>query len=545
MANYAQLRGVSVRRLSVLTDETTSPQRQQEANQRVAAELGIDLAGREAEDLDVSASKTNPFQRPKLGEWLRRPMEFDALVWWRFDRAIRSMADMHELAKWAREYRKMLVFAEGIGGGRLVFDFRNPMDPVSELMMMMFAFAAQVEAMSIRDRVTGAHAAMRNMRFRYAGGPIPYGYMTVNLDGGGRTLIPDSDPVADPADPAKDLGPAPVAVIERIIRELLGGKSLAGIAEGLNSEGILTPRDYWSKRMKRQTGGKVGGKTHDRYTWNPGSIRRLLLSPVLIGWKTYDGAPVRDSEGRPIPLTVEPILTRQEFDAIGQMLEQRGNRNVTRKDTDALLLGSARCPSCRGPLYLTKRSEQQDGRGEGYGCNAKSRGKACEAPVSVKRSWIEEYAETTFRRRLGPVRVRYTETIPGYDPRPEIEATAAEYEAHQEQQGRQASSAAKAAWQRRADALDKRLAELEAMPVIEPQTIVTESDRTFEDEWDEGDTATRRGLLQEAGVQIFVQRGVKGARKADESRFDFVITEPFYADAAYEIEALRESLENE
>nr|WP_315986816.1 recombinase family protein [Streptomyces sp. Isolate_219] len=386
---------------------------------------------------------------------------------------------------------------------------------------------------------------MRNMRFRYAGGPIPYGYMTVDLDGGGRTLIPDSDPVPDPADPAEILGPSPVSVIERIIRELLGGKSLAGIAEGLNKEEILTPRDYWSKRMKRKPGGKVGGKIHDRYTWNPGSIRRLLVSPALIGWKTYDGVPVRDSEGRPIPLTVEPILTRMEFDAVGQMLEQRGKRNVDRKDTNALLLRVVLCPSCRGPLYLTKRPGREDGVGEGYSCNAKSRGKKCGAPTSVKRSWAEEYAEKMFLHRLGPVRVRYTETIPGYDPRPEIEATLAEYEAHQEQQGRQSSSAAKAAWQRRADALDKRLTELEAMPVIEPQTIVTESDRTFEDEWKEGDTATRRGLLQDAGVQIFVQRGVRGTRKADESRFEFLITEPFYADAAYEIEALRDSLENE
>ncbi|WP_233289394.1 hypothetical protein [Kitasatospora sp. MBT63] len=54
------------------------------------------------------------------------------------------MAEMHDLAKWAREHRKMLVFAEGIGGGRLVFDFRNPIDPMAELQMPMLAFAAQV-----------------------------------------------------------------------------------------------------------------------------------------------------------------------------------------------------------------------------------------------------------------------------------------------------------------------------------------------------------------------------------------------------------------
>ena len=87
------LRGVRCVRLSVMTDETTSPERQ-----------------REAVDLDVSASAFGPFDGPQLGGWLARPDDFDALAWWRFDRAIRSMAYMHELAAWAREHRKMLVF---------------------------------------------------------------------------------------------------------------------------------------------------------------------------------------------------------------------------------------------------------------------------------------------------------------------------------------------------------------------------------------------------------------------------------------------------
>jgi DNA invertase Pin-like site-specific DNA recombinase len=171
------LRGVRCVRLSVLTDETTSPERQRDADDIAAAALGIDFgegdALREAVDLDVSASKISPFDRPALGSWLARPDEFDVLVWWRFDRAIRSMGDMHDLAKWAKAHRKMLVFAEGIGGGRLTFDFRNPMDPTSELMMMMLAFAAQVEAQSIKDRVTGAMAAIRKMPLRWRGGGRP------------------------------------------------------------------------------------------------------------------------------------------------------------------------------------------------------------------------------------------------------------------------------------------------------------------------------------------------------------------------------------
>lgn len=131
----------------------------------------------------MSASKIAPFDRPAPGGWLSRPDEYDALAWWRFDRPIRSMSDMHDLAKWAKRHRKMLVFAEGIGGGKLVFDLRNPMDPVSELMMAFLAFAAQVESQSISDRATGATAAIRGMPLRWRGARPPYGYFPSQGEG--------------------------------------------------------------------------------------------------------------------------------------------------------------------------------------------------------------------------------------------------------------------------------------------------------------------------------------------------------------------------
>ncbi|MEV0117584.1 recombinase family protein [Streptomyces sp. NPDC050844] len=300
------LRGVRCVRLSVLTDETTSPERQREADDIAAAALGIEFGEgeyvREAIDLDVSASKVSPFDRPQLGTWLARPDDFDALVWWRFDRAIRSMAHMHELAKWARDHRKMLVFAEGIGGGRLVFDFRNPMDPMGELQMLMLAFAAQVESQSISERVLGAQAAMRMMPLRWRGSRPSYGYAVAPLEGGGYTLVPDTEAV-------EGCGPAPVTVIERIIRDLLGavgtvGKTVSAIAAELNAEGIPSPRDYWALRNKRKTGGKTGcakgeSVTRERFQWSPSVITNLLRSPALLGWKMHRGQACTRPRGQP------------------------------------------------------------------------------------------------------------------------------------------------------------------------------------------------------------------------------------------------------
>ncbi|SCD35756.1 Site-specific DNA recombinase [Streptomyces sp. OspMP-M43] len=516
------LRGVRCVRLSVLTDETTSPERQREADDRVAAELNIDFGSgdtlREAVDLDVSASTFGPFDRPELGGWLARPDEYDALVWWRFDRAIRSMAHMHELAKWAREHRKMLVFAEGIGGGKLVFDFRNPMDPMAEFQMMMLAFAAQVESQSIKDRVTGAMAAIRRMTLRWrGGGRPPYGYMPAPMPaefgGIGWTLVPDPDAVK---------------VIERIVRELLEGATVSAIAAGLNADIIPSPRDHWAVKMKREKGGKTGGAkgshvVRDAFKWTPAVITRMLRNETLLGWKMHKGRPVRDTEGNPIMATTQPIMTREEFDRIGAVLDKRSINTGDRTDTDALLLRVIHCDSCEGRMYRDKMSASTN-QTPIYKCNAHGRGINCEAAAHVRADWVEEYVTAEFLRVVGPVQTTHVVETPGYDPEPELRATVAEFEEHQRQEGRQKSKHAARAWQERADALDNRIATLEAAEKVEPQRIVTPTGRTFADEWAEKDTAGRRAMLVEAGVRLDVRRGVRGGwRKLDVRRVDFTM----------------------
>ncbi|MFJ1795556.1 recombinase family protein [Kitasatospora griseola] len=513
------LRGVRCVRLSVLTDETTSPERQREADDQAAAALHIDFgqgaALREAVDLDVSAPKTSPFDRPQLGQWLSNPDSFDALVWWRFDRAIRSMGHMHELAKWAREHRKVRVFAEGIGGGRLVFDFRNPMDPMAELQMLMLAFAAQVESQSISDRVPGAMAAMRKMPLRWrGGGRPPYGYlpapMPEEFGGKGWTLVPDPDAVK---------------VIERIVRELLEGAAVSAIAAGLNTDDVLSPRDYWSVKNGRKRGGKTGGAkgSHvvvDVFKWTPAVTTRMLRSETLIGWKMHNGVPVRDDQGNPIMCTMDPILTCEEFDGIGAILDERSIENGDRSDTDALLLRVIHCDSCGGRMYLNA----QESKTATYKCNHHARGDACEAPSNVRGDWADDHVEEEFLRLVGPIRTKTVVEVPGYDPEPELNATVADFAEHQKQQGRQKSRHAAAEWQKRADALDNRIAELESREKTEPKRVVTETWRTYADDWATSDLAGRRRMLVEAEARLDVKRGTRGGwRKLDVRRVTFTI----------------------
>ncbi len=518
------LRGVRCVRLSVLTDETTSPERQREADDIAAASLNIEFgegdALREAVDLDVSASKISPFEREQLGAWLARPDDFDALVWWRFDRAIRSMSDMHELAKWAKQHRKMLVFAEGIGAGRLVFDFRNPMDPMSELMMMMLAFAAQVEAQSIADRVTGAQAAIRKMPLRWpGGGKPPYGYMPAPMPeehgGVGWTLVPDPDAVR---------------IIERIMRALVEGVALRVIAAQLNDEQVPSPLDHWAVKSGRVKDGGIldsRGRPRAQSKWTGANIGKILRNPVLLGWKMHKGQPVRDNSGNPILISESPVLERTEFDSVAIIMDKR-NHGVTftaRIDSPALLLGVIHCNGCKGRMYLRAGERTKQRQAPLYACSAQTRGETCNSPTNVRADWVDEYVTTEFLRLVGSIQTTHVVEIPGYDPAPELRATLAEFEEHQRQHGRQKSKHAARAWQERADALDNRIAELEAREKTEPQRIVTPTGRTFADEWAAADTAGQRAMLNEAGVRLDVRRGVRGGwRKLDVRRVDFTMS---------------------
>lgn len=504
------MRGVSVVRLSVHTDETTSPERQRQANQQAATALNIDLGDRFAVDLGVSASKTTPFERPELGAWLRRPQDFDALVCWRFDRLVRSMADIHAVSKWASEHRKMIVFAEG-PTGRLVLDFRNPLDPMTQLLLTIFAFAAQMEAQAIRERVSGAQTAMRTMPLRWKGGCPPYGYMPAPMPGNapGVTLVPD---------------PEAVAVIERIIKLLRDDMPASAIAIALNAEGIPSPRDHRALRKGR----KPGGKYRERFCWRGKIVASAVASESLLGWKCTANGPVRDRDGKPVRAAETSILTRAEHDAVVALLAARATRPTERSDTNALLLHTSQCATCGTQMYLDVSTTHGT-----YKCGKSALDQKCPAPTSIRADWAEAYAEREFLRLLGDLQVSKTRKIPGYDPAPEIAATLAEYEAHQAQQGRQRSQAARNAWQRRADALDTRLAELEARPAVPARVEVIHSDQTYADKWTAADTAGRRRMLRDAGAVLAVQRGTPGGwRHLDESRLEFDVTAPHFVDAA-------------
>ena len=221
-------------RLSVDTDETTAPERQRAKNQGYA-ELNDHTIIGEAQDLDVSARKVDPWKRPGLGPWLNdagKRAQWDGLIFSRQDRIARSSLDWHKLVKWLTEYDKTMIC----------------LDPMADLTTASGRFVAgviagfgEMEADMIAARVKDAVTALRASG-QYAGGAVPFGLMPVRLNGKGWgfTLDPEFAPI-----------------VAEMASRFLNGESLNQIADWLNAMGNPTSQDVMRRRqnvLRREQG---------------------------------------------------------------------------------------------------------------------------------------------------------------------------------------------------------------------------------------------------------------------------------------------------
>ncbi|MCX5333450.1 recombinase family protein [Streptomyces sp. NBC_00140] len=195
-----------------MTSATTSPERQRSAIRLSTERLGFTLIA-EASDLGVSARATSPFERPSLASWLRRPQEYEAVVWSHVDRAVRSVAHMAELVAWGRQHARTLVFGMPETDHPIMV---TPQADGSTIRRCMEpAHDAEQEARTISNRLTSSHEALRAAG-RYGGGLVPFGYRKApHPSGSGWCLAPD---------------PESAALVRAIIEDVHAGRSLVAIA---------------------------------------------------------------------------------------------------------------------------------------------------------------------------------------------------------------------------------------------------------------------------------------------------------------------------
>lgn len=479
-------RAVCAVRLSSMTDNTTSPERQDAANARTCNALGLSIVGK-AEDLNVSASKVGPFDRPELSAWLHRPNAFDALVWWRLDRAVRSMSDMAELGKWARTHKKRLIFAEGPSGGHFELDMGSP---VGELLMMVLAFAAQMEAQAITERIQGTRSAMRSKR-RWPGGQPPYGYILVsNPDGPGYVL--GEDPDAAP-------------VVRELARRMQEDEStsLTTLAEWLTANpDTPSPRDHRRRAKGRKETGSI---------WNVSTVRHILTSPANLGYLLHEKKPLRDPEtGAPIQVG-PPLLDPATHALVKAKVDARGasTKGTARNDTHALLFGVVLCYGCGEVMYYDRmqgKAAKERNTQPRYRCKKSQKRKRCNDPVSLTAKPLEEYVVQEYLNLFGHFEEYREETVPGYDPAHETAQVSAELEDHMIDRALFTSTAGKTSWQQRAASLETRLAFLESQEVT-PETITrVRLGQTHAEAWESAgtDVTARRNLLLSAKVAAIV-----------------------------------------
>lgn len=381
-------RALIVTRLSRVTDATTSPERQVAKCREVIEQRGYTEVGI-AEDLDVSAGKTTPFDRPALGEWLNNPNRYDVIVFFRVDRIVRRLFDLADLIRWSREHGVTLVSAT-----EAHFDLSSDF---GDIIALLIAKVAELELAAISDR--NASAFKHNFsKGKYRGGIPPWGYIPEH-DGDEWRLIQD---------------PEQTVIIHEVVERVLTGEPLRSVAHDLTRRGVLTPKDRFAQVRGREVVG---------YEWHSGPLKRALTSHTLLGRvvtreQSLDaqGRPQRDARGRKVfgddvlvlgddgspVVRAEPILSREMFERVGVELSGRENRAEPTKRSSGLLLRIIYCGVCGRPAYRLKGGK---GRAPRYRCAGAQYADPC-SNRTISLEWAEEQVEAHLLATMGPLERR-------------------------------------------------------------------------------------------------------------------------------------------
>lgn len=490
------LRFLGARRISRRRDASTSFTRQKIGIEAAAAALGGTVV-EWADDPNVSAIKQSPKDRPGLSEWLDKPDEYDGIIWLWLDRAVRNMHDMSWLGQWAKEHRKRLIFAEGpAGGGRLELDMTQPW---SELILMIFAFAAQMEGTAIKERTAGAAEYLRSVG-RWGGGRVPFG----------RKPVPHPFEKNEKGEPAgywlarhQETGD----ILDDMINRVLSGTTYHAVANWLNTEHTgMTPANHRNL---------LAGREFDpTLRWNPGMVSSLLRQPSLRGYKVLNDEIVRDDVGEPIlcgdVLTGDDTWHRLQ----AEMDTREGAPNENRSDLHPLL-GVLFCGTCKGKLYQGWMSPGPN-RKEAvrqYRCASKAHGRECRKPAYVTAAPVDKYVTEKFLASVGDMEVIEIIEHPGVDHTAEI----AELQSTVEQLGLRigelgGSGPAVDVLMGQLKGRSDRLEKMRQMPVQPPRTEQRSTGKAYRELWKEKDAQGRLSMLRDAGVRVEVGETYRGAR---------------------------------
>ncbi|MFD0898985.1 recombinase family protein [Actinomadura sediminis] len=359
-------------RLSVLTDETTSPERQESEMRSYAAARGWKIVG-VASDLNVSATKVAPWNRKHLGEWIRdRAPEFDIILSFKLDRLVRQNIDLHQMIEWCKKFQKNLA---------AVHDPIDLSSPHGEALASLIASMARIEAANMGIRLTSLWDHSRGVADRWLVGRPPYGYTTVEGDVG-KILVIDHEKAR---------------VLRWIYHKLKQGKSYYYMKQILERAGVPNP-----------TGGKK---------WHPSTIARLLKNPSLRGIKTHGNnkrgaqppTPILNENGQTVRIA-DPTFTDEEHEEILRLCSRREGIGKNKRESRSKFQGIIKCPGCsRDLIYRHNKRKLADGTYKEHNylrCN-RYLGDPCDAPGLPNADGVYESLVATATEKIGDLKVAY------------------------------------------------------------------------------------------------------------------------------------------
>jgi len=178
----------------------------------------------------------------------------------------------------------------------------------------------------------------------------------------------------------RTLDPGEAGILRDAIEQVLAGQSLGKVTDDLNARGVLT---------------SPGGR------WSRQTLRQLLLSPRLCGWRTYRGEILRVADGTPVVGQWQPLLTPDQWeqlrDTIAPPTRTKSERPGGRR---YLLSGVIRCGACGGKMRGNGKGEV---RRHSWQCPPTSMGGCGKTGISGQ---ADDIIERLVLERLAEVKVQ-------------------------------------------------------------------------------------------------------------------------------------------
>lgn len=452
------------------------------------------------EDLDVSAT-ISPWDRPDLGPWFTRADEFDFIVWSKVDRAFRSAKDSADVAHWAEQNNKGLIFPED----GIVCDFSNP-DSQATAFAKVFLMLASIFAEMELKRITGRNLETKKSLSRlprWQGGPAPYGFRIVASPEGGKTLAIDQETAR---------------VIEEIADHYLAGKSTRDIAAILTVKGYPTPAMINDERRQ----GANKRKTPVNTAWVAKKVSGILRSPTTMGWKVLGEFPnqrlARDDAGMPMRLASRGILTEEKWAMIqaevGKRAAESGNETAVRRKGAGPLLGILYCFHCKTRMHMNRQTIKRGSTVYNYTyyrCTGRANPDLKPCPESYFREdHILPRLTELVMEDLSTVPVMRRVFIPGENHTQELETVMAAIENYlsDRENGVFSFPGGDKTFADKMSVLNRRATDLAALPQRADGWEYVPTGETFADAYLRLTEEERRLMLVDGGVRLYASKDV-------------------------------------